>query len=309
MHYYFLTGNKQAKETVILLADWVRNVISLPDTLLGFIYDIKRKLPVWKQVLKGEQFRANKFPFSRASGNSINALLDAFSLTNNKKYLLSAETIIAECIHPLDDIQTRDLLNAEINWSYNVCLQAIGKYLDLKIELQEIDHMYGYAQKSLLHYAKWMAENEYLYLDKSTDLEYPNETWPTQDLRKCCVLYLASKHSEGIQKKDFAQKAAFFFDSAITQFNQFETKTLTRPIALLMQNSFMHDYFQLHPTESAPLSDPNITTHPDEFWCKRAILKYFLKNLFKVIKNTSLKQEKHWLKCRKNKHILQQTIE
>lgn len=303
MNYYYLTGNHQAKETVILLADWVRNVNNLPDTLLGFIYDIKRKTPIWKQVLKGEQIRSDRFPFSRSSGNSINTLLDAFTLSNNNKYLFSAETIIAECIHPLDDIQSRDLLNAELHWSYNVCLQAIGKYLDLKIELQEIDNMYGYAQKSLIHYAEWMADNEYLYLDKSENLEYPNETWPTQDLRKSCVLYLASKHSEGPQKKEFAQKAAFFFEFAIEQLNQFETKTLVRPLALLMQNSWMHDYFQQHPTVSAPLSDKNFTSHPNEFWNKSNILKYCLRNLLKITRNTSLQQEKHWLKCRKNQHV------
>ena len=56
--------------------------------------------------------------------------------------------------------------------------------------------MYAYARASLLHYARWMAEHEYPYLDKPEILEYPTETWAAQDMRKSEIFKYAARIAE-----------------------------------------------------------------------------------------------------------------
>ena len=41
-----------------------------------------------------------------------------------------------------------------------------------------------YAREVLLNYAHWMVEHERPYLERPEKLEYPNETWAAQDIRK-----------------------------------------------------------------------------------------------------------------------------
>ena len=96
----------------------------------------------------------------RGSANSLSALLDGFQLTGDRAYLDKAEQIIRRVIHPDDDIDGLDLLDAERRWFYTMFLQALGKYLDAKAERSEIDGMYAWAQSSLLHYARWMAMHD-----------------------------------------------------------------------------------------------------------------------------------------------------
>jgi hypothetical protein len=47
------------------------------------------------------------------------------------------------CIHPEDNIHTRNLDDPEHRWSYLVFLQVLGKFLALKIDKREIAYMYG----------------------------------------------------------------------------------------------------------------------------------------------------------------------
>jgi hypothetical protein len=191
----------------------------------------------------------------RGAGNSINALVDAYLLTHEPRYLTAAEGLIRRCIHPADDIQARRLENLEQRWSYTVFLQALGKYLDVKIELNALDFMYGYARASLLHYACWMLEHEVPYATVLDRVEIPTETWPAQDIRKVNVFDLAAKHAEEPLHTAFRQKAEFFFQACIRDLHTFDTRTLTRPLVLLMSNAFRHTYFQHHPDERAPLPD------------------------------------------------------
>ena len=78
----------------------------------------------------------------RGAGNSINALLDAYTLSNDRRYAAKAEELIQRCIHPSDDIGTLGLDDPEYRWSYLVFLQVLGKYLDLKLELQSQGHTF-----------------------------------------------------------------------------------------------------------------------------------------------------------------------
>jgi len=304
LYHYWLTGEEASREALLTLADWVMKSTSEPDTVLGAVYHIKSLLPQWKQALAGQRVRADRFPLTRGSGNPISLLLDAYILTSDRLYLDRAEEIIQGCIHPGDDIDSRDLLNAETGWSYTVCLQAIGKYLDVKLGQGEQDYAYAYAQASLLHYAEWMLEHEYPYLEKPEILEYPNETWPAQDLRKSCVFYFAARHSRGEMRERCLAKAEFFHNYVIGKLNEFDTRSLARPIALLMQNRWMHGWFGGNRDVDVPIC---VTKHEyprrkEEFWVAKAMVQKVVAGFVYALKKTSFEQERAWLRCRKKKY-------
>jgi hypothetical protein len=168
------------------------------------------------------------------------ALLDGHRLTGDARFLAKAEELIRRCVHPHDDIAARELLDAERRWSYIVFMQALGRYLEHKAERGEIDGAYAYARASLLHYARWMADHEYPYLEKPEVLEYPTETWAAQDIRKSDVFCYAAQHASGDERPRFVERARFFFDASVSTLLKLETRTFARPVILLLTNGLLH---------------------------------------------------------------------
>jgi hypothetical protein len=121
--------------------------------------------------------------------------------------------------------------------------------------------MYAYGRAALLHYARWMAEHEYPYLEKPEILEYPTETWVAQDMRKSEVFKFAAKHATGEERMRFLERSEFFFRYVTTTLMGMKTRTLARPVVIMLSNGFMHAYFQKHPDETAP--PPRVT--PTDF--------------------------------------------
>jgi hypothetical protein len=189
----------------------------------------------------------------RGAGNSINTLLDAYTLARETRYLSKAEEVIRRCIHPKDVIAQRRLDDTEHRWSYTVFLQILGKYLDLKVQTGDLDYMYAYARASLLHYAAWMLEHEVPYTRVFDRVESPTETWPAQDIRKSNVFKFAAKYALEPCRNAYLQKADAFFRTCISDLLSFATCTLTRPIVILMANGYMQAYFECYPEETAPL--------------------------------------------------------
>ena len=247
LHYYFLTGDTLAREAAQGLANWVINIDRRSQTLLGR-FD-KRPTGLCSSTASRDYHGPG-----RGSGNSVNALLDAYTLSREERYLIKTEEIIRRCIHPQDNIAKHHLDNIEYRWSYTVFLQALGKYLDIKATENDIDYMYSYAQSSLLHYAEWMLINETPYACVLDRVEIPTETWPAQDIRKSHIFYLAAKHTSEPRRSAFQEKAAFFFDACLRDLYTFPTHQLTRPIVLLMTNAYIRSYFERHPEETAPKS-------------------------------------------------------
>jgi hypothetical protein len=245
LSYYFLTGDITAHEAVLNLAEWVINMDDGSHRFLGWL----DRRPTG--FCSSTTSRAYHGP-GRGVGNSLNTLLDAYTLTLEKRYFTKAEEIIRRCIHPHDDIQDRRLDEPEYRWSYLVFLQVLGKYLDFKVDKGENDYMYGYAQAGLLHYAKWMLEHEVPYATMLDKVEIPTETWPAQDIRKSVVFHVAAKHALGPLRDAFRERGTFFFQACIRDLRSFPTWRLTRPIALLLANAYVHPYFQQHPEETAP---------------------------------------------------------
>ena len=248
LYYYYLTGDAAAREAVGRLADWV---ITMDQGWRPLLRWFDRRPTGRASATASRHYHGP----GRGAGNSINALIDAYLLTREERYLTTAEGLIRRCIHPADDIRARHLANLEQRWSYTVFLQVLGKYLDVKIELNALDFMYSYGRESLLHYASWMLEHEVPYATVLERVEIPTETWPAQDIRKTNVFDFAAKHADEPLHTAFRQQAEFFFQACIRDVRSFDTCTLTRPLVLLLSNAFRHTYCQLHPDERAPRPD------------------------------------------------------
>ena len=238
MLHHFLTGDSLSRDAAMVLA---RYAIDADDG----------RRTVFRWLAKGHHtghVSGSAEPGyhgpGRAPANAINALLDGHRLTGSPAFLVKAEQLIKRCVHPNDDIDIRRLLFAEVRWFYTMFLQALGKYLDVKVELSQFDASYTYARASLLHHARWMANHEIPYLDKPEVLQYPTETWAAQDMRKSDIFYLASRHTTVDESYQFKERACFFFDSSTQTLAALPTRNLARPLVLVLTNGWMHVFFR-----------------------------------------------------------------
>lgn len=250
LYYHLLTGDVQARETVIALAEWV---LAMEDGWRTPFRFLSSKPTGLASKTASSRYHGP----GRGAGNAINALIDAFVLTRDRKYLEMAENLIRRCIHPKDDIAARHLMDHEARWSYTAFLQVIGKYLDLKVEVGETDYAYHYARESLLQYAAWMVDNEVPFSECLDRLEYPTETWIVHDLRKSNVLEFAAKYAAEGSRELFQKRAEFFFENCFRDLQAFETKALTRPLVMLMSYGIMHSFLQNHPETHVPFLSQN----------------------------------------------------
>ncbi len=247
MYYHFLTGDSQAREAVLGLADWIIALDDGSHRTLGWLD--RRPTGLISLTVDLDYHGPGRGP-----GNSTNALLDAYTLTQDRRYLHKAEQLIRRCVHPQDDIEKHTLHDVEHRWSYTVFLQALCKFLDVKVEEEQLDYMYEYARESLLHYARWMLEHEVPYKSVLDRVEIPTETWPAQDIRKCNVLALAALYaSEPLRTKCF-EKAGAFFEACIRDLLSFSTCSLTRPIVILMTNAYVWPYMLAHRDQTRPFA-------------------------------------------------------
>lgn len=185
LHYYFLTGNADARDAVTRLADWVLAMDDGSTTVWGLLDD-------GPTGLASQTVLPDFHGPGRGAGNSINALVDAWVLTRKDSYLAKAETLIRRVVHPKLDCGQLDLDDAEGHWSYTVCLLAIGRYLSAKLEAEQLDESYAYARAALSHIGRWMAEHEQPALSHPERLEYPTVAWAAQEFRKANVLRIAA---------------------------------------------------------------------------------------------------------------------
>jgi hypothetical protein len=264
--HWLLTGDRMSRDAAIGLARWV---IAMDDGRRTIVRWFTRAATGLASATYSPSFHGP----GRGAGHSILALLDGHRLTGERAFLAKAEELIRRCVHPADDIAALDLLDAERRWSYTVFLQAVARYLDDKAEGGELDAAYAYARAALLHYARWMAEHEYPYLDTPAGLEYPTETWAAQDMRKCEVLGLAAQHTTGSERDRFLDRARFFFEYSVTTLLAMEARSLTRPVVLLLSNGFSHAGPRRcveRPSAPAPVE---FATAPTRFRPQKAIAK------------------------------------
>lgn len=240
LHYY-LTGDVRSRDAVIQLADWI---LRIDDGRLSPFRFLDRGDTGLASATRDPWYHGP----GRGAAHAIATLLDGYRLTHHDRYLDKAEQLIRRCIHPADDIGARGLLDAERRWSYTVFLQVLGRYLRESAERDRRGATYAWARQSLLAYARWMADHERPYLDAPEGLEYPTETWAAQDMRKCEVLLQASLHAadEG-ERARFRTRAAFFFDASVRSLRPLPTRTLVRPVVILLTNGTSLAWFTAHP--------------------------------------------------------------
>ena len=243
--YHFMSGEMTACETAVSLAQFVIDADDGSKTVFKWL---DRGFTGYPTASASSAYHGP----GRGSGNSLNALLDAFRLTGNRRFIDKAEQVIRRCIHPEDDIAAMELLDAERRWFYTMFLQALGKYLDEKAEGGALDAMYAYGRASLLHYARWMADHEAPYLDHPERLEFPTETWAAQDIRKSDVFYYAMQHTSGPERERFRERGQFFYRYATETLRRMRTHTLARPIIVLMTSGVLHAWFDAQPDLQAP---------------------------------------------------------
>ena len=187
MLHYFATGDVASRDAAVGLAQFV---IDMDDG--------KRTLFRWLDRGYTGVASASRSPDyhgpGRGSGNSLNALLDGYRLTGDRKFLEKGEQIIRRCTHPHQNIEALELLDPENRWFYTLYLQSLGKYLDCKIELGELDAMYAYGRDVLLHFARWMASHERPYLSRPRSPRISHRNMggaghpQERDLRRCSPL-------------------------------------------------------------------------------------------------------------------------
>lgn len=224
--WYLLTGDVQAKETVLELASWVSAMDDGSQNLLGILTDVPTG------------WATSTFDFhgpGRGAGYSLLALQDAWVLTGDVHWMQQADALIRRTVHPQDDVAAHDLLNAELRWSYTIFLSALARHLELKIQQEMLDHAYAYAQASLIRYASWMLEHEYPYFDRKETLIYPTETWAGQEIRKANVLKLAARHVEDPLRSRLLARGQALAERAWSDLQGFESRAVTRSLAIWMQ--------------------------------------------------------------------------
>ena len=229
MLHYFMTGERASREAAVGLARWVIDMDDGRQTAF-------RLLAGGATGIASASGSTHYHGPGRASANSIRACLIAARLTGAPEYAAKADELIRRCIHPADDVVARQLDDVERRWFYTIFLQTLGWYLQEKSERGQLDEMYAHARDSLLHYARWMAVHERPYLDRPEVLEFPNATWIAQDLRKGEVLLWAAQHATGEERRQFLERARFFFDYSIDTLSLDPTRTFTRILVLLLSN-------------------------------------------------------------------------
>lgn len=299
LYHYFTTGNSDYREAVITLADWCLRSINGSPTVLATVRRAAQYVRRLVQTRDGARPLFPRYPLSRGTGNAITACLDAFEAGGGRYFLEQAWELLRGAIHPEDDIDARDLLNAEDSWSYTVLLTAVSRYIDKKRELRELDHGYLYARNCLLAYAEWMLQHEYPYLDKPEILEYPNETWPAQDLRKSVILYHAARHAAPGRREVLLESARFFFEAARYDLTRHPTSSFTRPVALMLQNGWIGAQLDEEAAElPAYLPEPPSFGKPTPRLGIWAVMERICADMWRAVRKFRPGREIAWLNMR-----------
>ncbi len=240
MYWYHLTGDIRFRDAVVGLADWVINRDDGSKTILGY-WD---KGPTG---LSSSTAFENYHGPGRGAGNSINALLDAYELTRNEKYMDYADILIRRTIHPTMDIEALNLRNLELRWSYLVYLQVLSKCLIFLLSEMNPDQerpLFTFVRHSLLAFSRWMLNNEKPNHLCLKEVEYPTETWIAHDMRKSQIFYTAAFFGQQEEKGLFISAARKYYDTCFEQLERFDTCYCTRPMAIVLNCGYTREFYE-----------------------------------------------------------------
>ena len=247
MLHHFLTGSTAAREAVLALGRWVIDMDDGKKTVFRWLAS------GYTGLASGSRTPDYHGP-GRGAANSIGVLLDAHRLSGDRAFLAKAEQLIRRCIHPADDVKTRrNLLDAENRL---------------------VLHHVPASRWAAISITSWSAANSITctptpgpaccatlggwritsipYLRKSQkSLSIRLETWAAQDMRKSEIFKYAAKHATGAERERFLERSDFFFHYSTTTLAGMKTRTLARPVVLLLSYGFMQSYFRRHPDVAA----------------------------------------------------------
>ena len=233
---YWLTGAERYRTAAISAADYVLQIEDGSKTPFKWL----SRAATGYSTCSSEGYHGP----GRAAANSTHALLTGHELTGDEKYLRRAALLMRRTVHPKEDLNTLDLLNAELRWFYTMYLQALGRFVDYKDSLEQRDADFEYGVAALLHYADWMVQHERPTLSVPEQLQYPTETWAAQDMRKWHVLQHAVQYQCDPQRRQsLAEKADFFHNETCDSLSGFETRSLCRPVVLMLNFGWQRDWF------------------------------------------------------------------
>jgi hypothetical protein len=288
--HYFLLGDESSKQTVLTLTTWISQVYEGSGTCLELLLALKNR-----HMLGVKNHFSGQYPLDRGTANYVVALLDSFELSQDRNFLHQAQHVIENTVHPYENVILRNLTDVETTWFYTVFLQALSRYLSVKEACGEIDDHFYYARDCLINFANWMVDNEYMYLDKPEILEYPNDTWTAQDLRKAHVL-AAAYHYACDNNSKYLAKAEYFENEVAARLNSCATKTYTRIMVLVLQNSGAVNFYKNRPL--GLFSTPYKQDWPQASYEKSHFFIDIIKAMGKRLIRISLKNEISWLKKR-----------
>lgn len=199
MHYQ-MTGHQPSAAAVTELAEWM---ISTHDGSPGLLSQVlackKQEFPQLMRLLRRQATTPYRYPFTRGTGNYLVSLVDAYVLSDDIWYLNQASQVVRQTCHPDDDVEERQLLDVENHWSYLIMLSSLVHYLTALIQAEQpaLSEEHDYAVSCLQTYTRWMLKNERPFLDAGQQLEYANDTWVAQDIRKVMLWYMASHFDPG----------------------------------------------------------------------------------------------------------------
>jgi hypothetical protein len=256
MLHHFLTGDPASRETVLELAQFVIDADDGTRTPLRWL----------SRANTGFATASGSYAYhgpGRGPANSLNALLDGYHLSGERRFLDKGEALIRRVVHPTDDVSQHRLDDPENKWFYLMFFQSLGKYLWYKAEWSELDDMYAYGRAALLIYARWMAEHEYPYLDKPERLQFPTETWAAHEIRKSDVFHHAALHASGQERARFLERAQYFFRVCVETLERMPTRTLARPVVVLLSSGMLEPWRAGHPDAALPPADSRTTGFGD----------------------------------------------
>ena len=297
LYHYYLTGNEKSQRAVLELARWIT---TLYEGQGGFLEQIlafkKREIRTFKKMIRGDHVTTHRYAFTRGTGNYLNTLLDAWLLDECGPWLECAETVIKNTIHPADNIEQRNLLNVETGWSYLILLASLFRYLHLKRQIDREDEHYQFTKDSVLHYTSWMLDNERTFLADKTQLEFANDTWVAQDIRKAMIMFQASEldHENSTRYQKMGQT---WLEEVTRSLQCSQEAHFTRIFVILMQN---HGPQSLSPPK--PLQNKNRASLPSHWappimtW--RLLVSRVGQRALRAILTFRPLRELHWLNSR-----------
>lgn len=301
MLHYSLTGCERSRQAVLQLTEWITHFYEGTGAVLDKLMDIKKRvLPRVRAASGARAVLDHRYPFNRGVGNYLNGLLDCLALTGDRHYLRRAEQVISGTFSPLDDIADRCLADVETTWFYTIFLQAVARFLEVKKQHDETQTVsYVTTVSAFMKYARWIAEQETPYLTNPAILEYPNDTWAAQDIRKAAILFYASGHAENqAQREQLMGRAQYFYGYVLETLKQSPTRHYSRILAILMQNHGVYGYFTDKRTTLTPAPELIPLVSPSPYRGRMAILSRALLDVLAALMRFSVRRELGWLRHR-----------